>query len=65
MSPERQHEICRSLFRESNDAFFVFDPAVLWIVDLNPAALRLTGSAARTRSRCGWTTCSVRPTRRA
>jgi PAS domain S-box-containing protein len=43
MNVERQAEIARSLFRESNDAFFVFDPADLRIVDLNPAALRMTG----------------------
>jgi PAS domain S-box-containing protein len=33
----------RSLFRESNDAFFLFDPRTRAIVDLNPTALRLTG----------------------
>jgi PAS domain S-box-containing protein len=43
MSLERQLEIARSLFRESNDAYFVFDPHDQRIVDLNPAALRLTG----------------------
>ena len=43
MNLERQAEIARSLFRESNDAFFVFDPIDLKIVDINPAALRLTG----------------------
>jgi PAS domain S-box-containing protein len=36
-------EIARCLFRESNDALFVFDPSDLRVVDLNPAALRLTG----------------------
>jgi PAS domain S-box-containing protein len=39
----RQLEIARCLFRESNDALFVFDPGDLRMVDLNPAALRLTG----------------------
>ncbi len=39
----RQLEIARCLFRESNDALFVFDPGDLRVVDLNPAALRLTG----------------------
>jgi PAS domain S-box-containing protein len=33
----------RSLFREANDAFFVFDPQTRAIVDLNPAARRMTG----------------------
>jgi PAS domain S-box-containing protein len=39
----RHFEIGRSLFREANDAFFLFDPVTLQIVDLNPAALRLSG----------------------
>jgi PAS domain S-box-containing protein len=44
MSPANRHfEIGRSLFREANDAFFLFDPPTRTIVDLNPAALRLTG----------------------
>src|SRR6516164_7365181 len=42
MRLEQQVEIFRTLFRESNDAFFVFDPGDQRIVDLNPAALRLT-----------------------
>jgi PAS domain S-box-containing protein len=42
-SANRHLEIGRSLFREANDAFFVFDPRTLAIVDLNPTALRLTG----------------------
>jgi PAS domain S-box-containing protein len=41
--PARQLEIARCLFRESNDALFVFDPDDLRVVDLNPTALRLTG----------------------
>jgi len=40
---ERQFEIARSLFREANDAFFLFDPGTQLVVDLNPAAQRLTG----------------------
>ena len=40
---DRHFEFARSLFREANDAFFLFDPATQVIVDLNPAALRLTG----------------------
>ena len=40
---ERQFEIARSLFREANDAFFLFDPRTQLVVDLNPAAQRLTG----------------------
>ena len=44
MNPADRHfEISRSLFREANDAFFLFDPQTQMIVDLNPAALRLTG----------------------
>ncbi|MGC8642509.1 MAG: ATP-binding protein [Isosphaeraceae bacterium] len=40
---ERELEIARSLFREANDAFFLFDPESQRVVDLNPAAQRLTG----------------------
>lgn len=40
---ERQLEIARCLFREANDAFFLFDPVDQRVVDLNPAAQRLTG----------------------
>ncbi len=36
-------QVSRSLFREANDAFFLFDPRTYQIVDLNPTALRLTG----------------------
>ena len=44
MNPaDRQFDIGRSLFREANDAFFLFDPATRMIVDLNPAAQRMTG----------------------
>ena len=44
MNPaDRQIAISRSLFREANDAFFLFDPRTQMIVDLNPTALRLTG----------------------
>ena len=44
MNPANRHvEISRSLFREANDAFFLFDPSTQMIVDLNPTALRLTG----------------------
>ncbi len=41
--PDRQFEIGRSLFREANDAFFIFDVRSRRILDLNPAAMRLTG----------------------
>ena len=40
---DRHLVFARSLFRESNDAFFLFDLRTRGIVDLNPAALRLTG----------------------
>ena len=43
METVRQLEIARCLFRESNDALFVFDPDDLRVVDANPTALRLTG----------------------
>ncbi len=39
----RHEEIARCLFRESNDALFVFDPQDNRVVDVNPTALRLTG----------------------
>jgi len=39
----RHQEIARCLFRESNDALFVFDPQDNRVVDVNPAALRMTG----------------------
>ncbi len=40
---DRQLAFARGLFRESNDAFFLFDPRTRAIVDLNPVAQRLTG----------------------
>lgn len=40
---ERHQEIARGLFRESNDALFLFDPDDHRVLDLNPVALRLTG----------------------
>jgi PAS domain S-box-containing protein len=43
MNLERHVEFAHSLFREANDAFFVFNPGDQRIVALNPAALRLTG----------------------
>jgi PAS domain S-box-containing protein len=44
MNPADRHiEISRSLFREANDAIFLFDPQTQIIIDLNPVALRLTG----------------------
>ncbi len=43
MNLERHVEFAHSLFREANDAFFVFNPTDQRIVALNPAALRLTG----------------------
>ena len=39
----RHQEIARCLFRESNDALFIFDPKDHRVLDVNPAALRLTG----------------------
>jgi PAS domain S-box-containing protein len=44
MQPADRHlALAGGLFREANDAFFVFDTRTRGIVDLNPAALRLTG----------------------
>jgi PAS domain S-box-containing protein len=40
---DRDREIARSLFLESNDGLFLFDPDDQKLVDLNPAALRMTG----------------------
>jgi PAS domain S-box-containing protein len=42
-STDNHIQVSRSLFREANDAFFLFDPHTHRIIDLNPAALRLTG----------------------
>jgi PAS domain S-box-containing protein len=43
MDFDQQLEIARCLFRESNDALFVFDPRDQTVVDINPAAMRLSG----------------------
>lgn len=43
LDAERHQEIARCLFRESNDALFLFDPEDHRVLDLNPAAMRLTG----------------------
>ena len=43
MGTERDVEIALCVFREANDALIVFDPGDRRVVDLNPAALRLTG----------------------
>ena len=40
---DNQQEIARCLFRESNDALFIFDPRDHRVVDANPVSLRLTG----------------------
>lgn len=39
----RRAEIGYSVFRESNDGFFVFDPATSTVLDVNPTAQRITG----------------------
>jgi PAS domain S-box-containing protein len=44
---DRQLLIGRSVFREANDAFFLFDPRTQVVLDLNPAAMRLTGLERR------------------
>ena len=43
MAPERDVEIALCVFREANDALIVFDPRDRRVVDVNPAALRMTG----------------------
>ena len=43
MDTDRQLEMARCLFRESTDSMFVFEPVTRLVVDLNPAALRLSG----------------------
>jgi PAS domain S-box-containing protein len=43
MAAEREVEIALCVFREANDALIVFDPRDRRVVDVNPAALRLTG----------------------
>jgi PAS domain S-box-containing protein len=49
MHPADRHlAFAGGLFRESNDAFFLFDPRTQVIVDLNPTALRLTGLEKQT-----------------
>jgi PAS domain S-box-containing protein len=40
---DRDREIARTLFLESNDGLFLFDTNDQRLVDLNPAALRMTG----------------------
>ena len=44
----RHEEIALSLFRESNDALFIFDPRDHRVIDANPVAQRLTGFDKRT-----------------
>ncbi len=43
MDEARHQEIARCLFRESNDALFLFDPRDHRVLDINPVAQRLTG----------------------
>ena len=45
---DRHEEIALSLFRESNDALFIFDPRDHRVLDANPVAQRLTGFDKRT-----------------
>ena len=48
MGSERDIEIALCVFREANDALFIFDPRDRTVVDLNPTALRLTGFERKT-----------------
>jgi PAS domain S-box-containing protein len=48
MTVEHDIEIALCVFREANDALFVFDPSDQQVVDINPAALRLTGLEKKT-----------------
>src|SRR5579864_2478387 len=43
MTPEHESEIGRCIFREANDAFVIFHPTDQRVLDVNPAAQRLTG----------------------
>ncbi len=43
LDTDRELEIARCLFRESSDGLFIVDPVTRLVVDLNPAALRLSG----------------------
>jgi len=43
MTPQHESEISRSIFREASDAFFILRPSDLHILNVNPAAQRLTG----------------------
>lgn len=43
MRSDRHEQVAHALFRESNDALFLFNPAVHRVVDVNPAGQRLTG----------------------
>ena len=43
MGSERDVEIALCVFREANDALIVFDTRDRRVVDVNPAALRMTG----------------------
>lgn len=43
MTGEQEQEIGRCIFREAQDAFILIDPDTMQLVDVNPAAQRLTG----------------------
>ena len=43
MNTDRHQEIAFCLFRESNDALFLFDPSDDRVVEVNPTAIRMTG----------------------
>ena len=43
MNPDQEQQIGRAIFRESNDAFLIVQPADLRVVEANPALQRLTG----------------------
>ena len=47
MTPEEQREVSRCVFREANDVFLVVDPLTQRILEVNPAAQRLTGYRRR------------------
>ncbi len=58
MDADQHQEIARCLFRESNDALFLFDPDTHQVIDLNPVALRLTGFEKKKPANCASGTCS-------
>lgn len=47
MRPDHHEQVAHALFRESNDALFLFNPTLHRVVDVNPPGLRMTGLSRR------------------